>query len=180
MFRDFDEASGCLSSPAPMHRVHHDDEDRSCDQTGAEHQVSNDRGGSALKVHFGHPDRGVGRIYIGGRLLAVVQHEAEADTLVVVCEPTKVGGTAATRVGASNGLPRYRNSVRCQRVIPTVCLRRINQETKVAMLIVEQNAALALELAEHAYLLETGRMVMDAPAAVIGADESIRRSYLGY
>ena len=59
-------------------------------------------------------------------------------------------------------------------------LRRINAETGVAMLIVEQNAALALELAEHAYLLETGRMVMDAPAAVIGADESIRRSYLGY
>ncbi len=59
-------------------------------------------------------------------------------------------------------------------------LRRINAETGVAMLIVEQNAALALELAEHAYLLETGQMVMDAPAAVIGADESIRRSYLGY
>ncbi|HWD56943.1 MAG TPA: ABC transporter ATP-binding protein [Stellaceae bacterium] len=59
-------------------------------------------------------------------------------------------------------------------------LRRINEETGVAMLIVEQNAALALELAEHAYLLETGRMVMDAPSAVIGADESIRRSYLGY
>jgi branched-chain amino acid transport system ATP-binding protein len=59
-------------------------------------------------------------------------------------------------------------------------LRRVNQETGVAMLIVEQNAALALELAEHAYLLETGRVVMDAPAAVIGADESIRRAYLGY
>ena len=59
-------------------------------------------------------------------------------------------------------------------------LRRINEETGVAMLIVEQNAALALELAEHAYLLETGRVVMDAPSAVIGADESIRRSYLGY
>jgi len=59
-------------------------------------------------------------------------------------------------------------------------LRRINAETGVAMLIVEQNAALALELAEHAYLLETGRVVMDAPSAVVGADESIRRSYLGY
>jgi branched-chain amino acid transport system ATP-binding protein len=59
-------------------------------------------------------------------------------------------------------------------------LRRLNEETGVAMLIVEQNAALALDLAEHAYLLETGRIVMDAPAAVIGADESIRRAYLGY
>jgi len=57
--------------------------------------------------------------------------------------------------------------------------RRVNAETGVAMLIVEQNAALALELAEHAYLLETGHIVMDAPAAVVGADESIRRAYLG-
>jgi branched-chain amino acid transport system ATP-binding protein len=59
-------------------------------------------------------------------------------------------------------------------------LRRLNQEMGVAMLVVEQNATLALDLAEHAYLLETGHVVMDAPAAVIGADESIRRSYLGY
>jgi branched-chain amino acid transport system ATP-binding protein len=59
-------------------------------------------------------------------------------------------------------------------------LRQINEETGVAMLIVEQNAALALELAEHAYILETGRIVMDAPAAEIGADESVRRAYLGY
>ena len=59
-------------------------------------------------------------------------------------------------------------------------LARVNREMGVAMLIVEQNAALALDLAEHAYLLETGRIVMDAPAAVIGADESIRRAYLGY
>src|ERR1700732_2965469 len=59
-------------------------------------------------------------------------------------------------------------------------LRRLNRETGVAMLVVEQNAALALELAEHAYLLETGHIVMDAPAAVIGADEGVRRAYLGY
>ncbi len=59
-------------------------------------------------------------------------------------------------------------------------LRRVNREMGVAMLIVEQNAALALDLAEHAYVLETGRIVMGAPAAVIGADESIRRAYLGY
>src|ERR1700730_2652445 len=59
-------------------------------------------------------------------------------------------------------------------------LRRVNAETGVAMLVVEQNAVLALELAEHAYLLETGHIVMDAPAAVIGADEGVRRAYLGY
>jgi branched-chain amino acid transport system ATP-binding protein len=59
-------------------------------------------------------------------------------------------------------------------------LGQVNQEMGVAMLIVEQNASLALGLAEHAYLLETGRVVMDAPSAVIGADEQVRRSYLGY
>jgi len=59
-------------------------------------------------------------------------------------------------------------------------LRQINREMGVAMLVVEQNAALALDLADHAYLLETGRIVMDAPAAVFGADESVRRAYLGY
>jgi branched-chain amino acid transport system ATP-binding protein len=59
-------------------------------------------------------------------------------------------------------------------------LARVNREMGVAMLIVEQNAALALALAEHAYLLETGRIVMDGPAAEIGADEAVRRAYLGY
>jgi branched-chain amino acid transport system ATP-binding protein len=59
-------------------------------------------------------------------------------------------------------------------------LRRLNQETAVGMLIVEQNAALALDLAEHAYLLETGRIVLDGPAAEIAADEGVRRAYLGY
>jgi branched-chain amino acid transport system ATP-binding protein len=59
-------------------------------------------------------------------------------------------------------------------------LRQVNREMGVAMLVVEQNAALALDLADHAYLLETGRIVMDAPAAVVRADESVRRAYLGY
>jgi len=59
-------------------------------------------------------------------------------------------------------------------------LRRLNRERRVAMLIVEQNAALALDLAEHAYLLETGRIVMAGPAREIAKDEAVRRSYLGY
>jgi branched-chain amino acid transport system ATP-binding protein len=56
----------------------------------------------------------------------------------------------------------------------------INAEEKVSMLLVEQNASLALKLADHAYLLETGRMVMSGTADVIRNDESVRRSYLGY
>jgi branched-chain amino acid transport system ATP-binding protein len=59
-------------------------------------------------------------------------------------------------------------------------LRQLNRQLGVGMLIVEQNAALALDLAEHAYLLETGRIVMAGPAREIGQDEAVRRAYLGY
>jgi branched-chain amino acid transport system ATP-binding protein len=59
-------------------------------------------------------------------------------------------------------------------------MRRINSEAKVSMLLVEQNAALALELADHAYVLETGRVVMSGKAADVKSDEAIRKSYLGY
>jgi branched-chain amino acid transport system ATP-binding protein len=59
-------------------------------------------------------------------------------------------------------------------------LRRLNRELGVGMLIVEQNAALALDLADHAYLLETGQIVMAGPASEVGKDEAVRRSYLGY
>ena len=59
-------------------------------------------------------------------------------------------------------------------------LTALNREEKATMLIVEQNAALALGIADDAYLLETGSIVMSGPAKQIGADENVRRSYLGY
>jgi len=59
-------------------------------------------------------------------------------------------------------------------------LRQINQERKVSMLLVEQNASLALKLADSAYLLETGRIVLSGPAAEIREDENVRKAYLGY
>jgi branched-chain amino acid transport system ATP-binding protein len=59
-------------------------------------------------------------------------------------------------------------------------MRRINGEAKVSMLLVEQNAALALDLADHAYVLETGRVVMSGAASTVKSDEAIRKSYLGY
>jgi len=59
-------------------------------------------------------------------------------------------------------------------------MRRINQEEGVAMLLVEQNATLALDLADHVYLLETGRVVITGTSDVIRNDEAVRRSYLGY
>jgi branched-chain amino acid transport system ATP-binding protein len=48
------------------------------------------------------------------------------------------------------------------------------------MLLVEQNAAQALKLADQAYLLETGRVVISGAADAIRGDEAVRRSYLGY
>jgi branched-chain amino acid transport system ATP-binding protein len=59
-------------------------------------------------------------------------------------------------------------------------LRAVNQKEKVSMLVVEQNAAMALELADHAYLIETGRVVLSGTAADIRRDDNVRRSYLGY
>ena len=59
-------------------------------------------------------------------------------------------------------------------------MRRIRAEENVSMLLVEQNTSMALAFADYAYLLETGRIVVSGPAADIGKDESIRRSYLGY
>jgi len=59
-------------------------------------------------------------------------------------------------------------------------LRTLNQNEKVSMLLVEQNAALALDLADHAYLMETGRLVMSGPARDLRDDENIRKAYLGY
>lgn len=58
--------------------------------------------------------------------------------------------------------------------------RAINQADGTSMLLVEQNAALALRLADHAYLLETGRVVISGTSEAIRRDESVRRSYLGY
>jgi branched-chain amino acid transport system ATP-binding protein len=59
-------------------------------------------------------------------------------------------------------------------------LRRINEDEKVSILLVEQNAALALDLATHAYVLETGKVVMSGPSDVVKNDENVRKSYLGY
>jgi branched-chain amino acid transport system ATP-binding protein len=59
-------------------------------------------------------------------------------------------------------------------------MRRIRADENVSILLVEQNATIALAFADDAYLLETGRIVVSGPADEISRDESIRRSYLGY
>jgi branched-chain amino acid transport system ATP-binding protein len=59
-------------------------------------------------------------------------------------------------------------------------LRAVKQAERMSMLLVEQNAAMALDLADHAYLIETGRVVLSGTARDVKNDESVRRSYLGY
>jgi branched-chain amino acid transport system ATP-binding protein len=58
-------------------------------------------------------------------------------------------------------------------------LAAINRDG-VSMLIVEQNASLALDLAGHAVLIETGRAAISGPSQTIGSDDAVRRAYLGY
>lgn len=59
-------------------------------------------------------------------------------------------------------------------------MRRIREQEGTSMLLVEQNANIALSLADHAYLLETGDVVMSGESQTIRDDENVRRSYLGY
>ncbi|BEP58465.1 ABC transporter ATP-binding protein [Variovorax sp. V118] len=58
-------------------------------------------------------------------------------------------------------------------------MRRINKEERVSILLVEQNAKLALDLADSAYLLETGRIVLSGSAADIRRNDAVRKAYLG-
>ena len=59
-------------------------------------------------------------------------------------------------------------------------VERIKREQHVSVLLVEQNANLALELSDHAYLLETGYVVASGTAKALADDPQIRRAYLGY
>jgi branched-chain amino acid transport system ATP-binding protein len=56
---------------------------------------------------------------------------------------------------------------------------RINSEEKVSILLVEQNANVALSIAHYGYILETGRIVMEGPSDVLKEDRDIREFYLG-
>jgi branched-chain amino acid transport system ATP-binding protein len=56
----------------------------------------------------------------------------------------------------------------------------INREEGLTVLIVEQNANLALQLARRAYLLEVGRVVLEGGSDELARNDSVRRSYMGY
>lgn len=59
-------------------------------------------------------------------------------------------------------------------------MRAIKKQENVSILLVEQNATLALDLADRAYLIETGRVVLSGSASEIKQNDTIQRSYLGY
>jgi branched-chain amino acid transport system ATP-binding protein len=58
-------------------------------------------------------------------------------------------------------------------------VQRLNQQEKRTVLLVEQNAALALQIAEHGYVMENGRIVLDGAAATLRENADIREFYLG-
>ena len=59
-------------------------------------------------------------------------------------------------------------------------IRELNEREGLTVLVVEQNAHLALQVAHEAYVLEVGRVALSGPSAELRAHESVRRSYLGY
>ncbi len=58
-------------------------------------------------------------------------------------------------------------------------IKQINQESGIPILLVEQNAKIALEVADYAYVMETGRIVLDGPADQLAENEDIKEFYLG-
>lgn len=58
-------------------------------------------------------------------------------------------------------------------------VKKINEEEKISVLLVEQNAKIALSISEYAYVMENGRIVLDGPADKIVENEDVREFYLG-
>jgi len=58
-------------------------------------------------------------------------------------------------------------------------IRRFNQEQKTSILLVEQNARAALDVAEHGYVMENGRIVLDGPAEKLRDNEDVKEFYMG-
>jgi branched-chain amino acid transport system ATP-binding protein len=58
-------------------------------------------------------------------------------------------------------------------------IRRLKDEQKITVLLVEQNAALALDIADHGYVMENGRIVLEGPAESLRQNSDIKEFYLG-
>ena len=58
-------------------------------------------------------------------------------------------------------------------------IKKINQESRRTIVLVEQNARVALEVADYAYVMESGRIVLDGSAKQLSENEDIKEFYLG-
>ena len=59
-------------------------------------------------------------------------------------------------------------------------VRRLNEEDGLTVLVVEQNARIALEVASRAYVLEVGKVAVEGTSDELARHEGVRKSYLGY
>jgi len=58
-------------------------------------------------------------------------------------------------------------------------VKKVNRESKITVLLVEQNANMALKIADRAYVIETGKVVMSGPAKEIMSNSAVKEAYLG-
>ena len=76
-------------------------------------------------------------------------------------------------------LRQYRDFMQIILLVAAVVSVLVTQEWGTTILLVEQNASMALSIAHYAYVLETGQVRLHGPAAGIACDDDIRRAYLG-
>jgi branched-chain amino acid transport system ATP-binding protein len=128
----------------------------------------------------GRPDADIQRMYGYFPILAASQHQQAGSLsggeqqMLAIARALMMGPRLLVLDEPSFGL--------APRIVEEIfnIVDRIRREEHVSVLLVEQNASLALELADHAYLLETGYVVTSGSAKALADDPQIRRSYLGY
>jgi branched-chain amino acid transport system ATP-binding protein len=128
----------------------------------------------------GRPDADIQRMYGYFPILAARQHQQAGSLsggeqqMLAIARALMMGPRLLLLDEPSFGL--------APRIVEEIfnIVDRIRREEHVSVLLVEQNASLALELADHAYLLETGYVVTSGSAKALADDPQIRRSYLGY
>jgi len=128
----------------------------------------------------GRPDADIQRMYGYIPILAARQHQQAGSLsggeqqMLAIARALMMGPRLLVLDEPSFGL--------APRIVEEIfnIVDRIRREEHVSVLLVEQNASLALELADHAYLLETGYVVTSGSAKALADDPQIRRSYLGY
>ena len=128
----------------------------------------------------GRPDADIQRMYGYFPILAARQHQQAGSLsggeqqMLAIARALMMGPRLLVLDEPSFGL--------APRIVEEIfnIVDRIRRKEHVSVLLVEQNASLALELADHAYLLETGYVVTSGSAKALADDPQIRRSYLGY